>query len=359
MMPMSTPTRLSRSAIGGLRVACAVAAISSGVRAQTKQPLTAPAATPTKQSAPSDKPATAVANAPISYTMTITSHGLNAEGKPLDFEMIATEQLLGDNARITFFDAANDAPPDGSPQQTAGRPMFYGHGSYYLVKRGAPTITVVSPTKKKYFELQGNEAAEQAVGKVLHVQLSDATIAAQRVQPDTSVQELQAQHWRITDSHTQKVTVLVISATSQIQNVMDYYFVPELKGDVNPFVHVGGIMIGAGSDDYRTKMQTALAAMPTGVPILSVERMTSTDKRGAGNSILITAMTNVSRDSLTPDLFEIPAGYEKSNHEVIPAEKAGYPASVTQGTTADQNPNQGQSVAGAAAKGALKGLRIP
>ncbi len=135
----------------------------------------------------------------------------------------------------------------------------------------------------------------------------------------------------------QKVRVLLLSSTQKVQKVTDYYCVPELKDDVNPFIHVGGIYMQIGSDDYRTKMQAAIAQMEPGIPVLSVARTTTTDSRGAGNSILVTNITNLSYEPAASDLFVIPADYEKSNKEVIPAERAGLPAHTTPAISAGRD----------------------
>lgn len=340
------PTVLSRRAVG-LGAACALVLAAGKATAQA-QATTAP-----KGGTGSS------ADHALTYTLTITSHGLNADGKAIDYEMMATEELAGDDARITFFDPTVTAPPDGGAEQVHTRPKFYGHGAYYLVKRGAPTMTVVSPAKKKYFDLPGDQAAEQSLGKLLHMQLSDVAIGVEHIQPDTSVQDMQAHHWRITDTHTQKVSVLLLTATSHVQAVMDYYFVPDFKRDIDPFVHVGGILTNVGSQEYRTKMQAALAQVDSGVPILSVERTTSTDSRGAGQSVLVYRVTNISRDPVSPDRFAIPPGYEKSNHEVVPAEDAGYPSSVTPALSAGEANSTMPSAGQAAKQAILKGLKIP
>jgi hypothetical protein len=335
----------------GTWLACCLALPTSEAASQTKAK-----ATP----APAGNAGAPVGHA-LTYTLTITSHGLNADGKAIDYEEMATEQLAGDNARITFFDPTLTEPPDGGAPQVQGRPKFYGHGAYYLVRRGDSTITVVSPAQKKYFELPGDQAAEQSLGKLLHMQLSNVTIGVERIQPDTGVQEMQAHHWRITDTYTQKVSVLLISATSHVQWVMDYYMAPDFKDDIDPFVHVGGILTYVGSQEYRTKMQAALAQMEPGVPILSVERMTSTDNRGAGQSVLVSRVTNISRDTVPASVFAIPADYTKSKHEVLPAEDAGYPSSTTPAITAGETngQNAGQAAASGAKQAILKGLKIP
>jgi hypothetical protein len=336
------PNCLSRSVIGRVWLPFSLASLFGVAAAQTKQSATPAAPPPATTAAPTPAVArssagdVASANQVLTYTFTLTSKGLNADGKANDFEEIATEQLSGDNARITYFEPTSvDAPADG-PQQVVGKPMFYGHGSYYLVKRGAPQITIVAPSKKKYFEMVGSDAAEQPFGKLLHIELAEVAIAVQRVQPDTSIQEMQAHHWRITESYTQKVRVLLLSSTQKVQKVTDYYFVPELTDDINPFVHVGGIFLQAASDDYRTKMQAAIAQIERGVPVLSVARTTTTDSRGAGKSILVTNITNLSHEPAALDLFGIPAGYEKSNKEVIPAERPGLPADTTPAISAGQ-----------------------
>ena len=360
-----TPMRhcWSRYANGGAWVPFSLAVVTGVAAAQAKPQGATAAMSPATASMPPATPlqqatvgTSASADEVLTYTFTITGSGLNAEGKANDFEEIATEQLSGDNARITFFEPSN--PADGGSEgreQVGSKPMFYGRGSYYLVKRGVPTTTIVAPSKKKYFEMMGNDAAEQAMGKLLHVELSDIAIGLQRVQPDTSIQEMQAHHWRITESYTQKVKVLLLSSTQHIQKVTDYYFVPELRDDVNPFIQVGGIFVHTGSDEYRTKMQASVAQVEPGVPLFSVARTTTTDGRGAGNAIRVTRITNLSREPAAPDLFVIPAGYEKSDKEVIPAEKAGLPSNTTPAISAGQTGStQGnQSIIGAAAKQAI------
>jgi hypothetical protein len=264
----------------------------------------------------------------LSYTFTVTHHGLNGDGRAADYEVAASAQESGDKIWVQYFEppqnADNNAAPDADRRAPA--PKHYGYGAYYLFDRGSTVMTVVSPLKKKYFQLD-QAAALQGFNKAIHVTFSDASIAVSRVQPDTMIDEVTTQHWRVVDDHSERITVVGLSSTAKIHSVVDYYFVPDLRQDFNPFLRTDDYVTLAGPGDYATKMRSALDQMGPGIPVLCVERRTA----GKGvESSTVKRITAVTRPDIPASLFEVPAGVEKANNDAgISEEEAWLPDSLT------------------------------
>jgi hypothetical protein len=286
--------------------------------------------------------ATPQATPGLTYTFTVISHGLNAEGQANDFQMMAGARLIGDQDWIQYFDPTDRQVEQSETPQVPNKPMYYGHGAYYLVKRGVDTITVVTPSVKKYFQLPGSATAGAMFGNLLKVQLADPAISVQRIQPDTMVEGLQTHHWRVTDDHSMKTSLLGISSSQHIHSIADYYFAPDLAGDFNPFLQAQQALALMGSKDYADKLQAALAQMDHGVPVLFVWRTMTTDNRGQGTSILVNRVTNLTPGDVPASLFVIPAGYQMSKHETMPAEKAGLPDTLTTAAAGATRSNPGK-----------------
>jgi hypothetical protein len=248
----------------------------------------------------------------LSYTFTITHHGLNADGKASDYEVVASAQLSGDKVWVQYFappQSAGNGEPDAD--RRADPPKHYGYGAYYLFSRGSPTMTVVSPVKKKYFEMD-QSAVLKSFNAVIHVQFGNADITINRVQPDTMIDEVATQHWRINDNHSETFTVIGIPSTSEIHSTIDYYFTPALRNDFNPFLRTDDLVTLAGPGDYSTKMRAALDQMGTGIPVLSVER------RSAGKGVqssTVKRVTSVDHPSIPDSVFAVPAGFQKAPND--------------------------------------------
>jgi hypothetical protein len=298
-------------------------------RASLVAPLAAALITAAVASAQTPSAPAQPTNQGLSYTFTLTGHGLNAEGKANDFEMIGNARLFGGDEWIQFADPRDRPSEATSPPQVPNKPMYFGNGAYYLATRGVDTLTVVSPAKRKYCELPGNAAAGKMFGDLLKVQLTDPVIAVQRIQPDTTVEGVQTHHWRVTDDHTMKTSLLGISSSQHIHSTADYYYATQLASDFNPFLQPQQALALMGSADYSAKLQAALGQMDHGVPILLVWRTTTTGNRGQGTTILVDRLTNVSKGEVSPTLFALPAGYQKVSQNSIPSVRAGLPDTLT------------------------------
>jgi hypothetical protein len=264
----------------------------------------------------------------LSYTFTITHHGLNGDGRAADYEVAASVQELGDKIWVQYFEppqnADNNAAPDADRRAPA--PKHYGYGAYYLFDRGSTVMTVVSPAQKKFFELD-QAAALQGFNKEIHVSFSDASIAVSRVQPDTMIDEVMAQHWHVVDDHSERITVVGLSSSTKVHAVADYYLVPDLRQDFNPFLRTDDYITLAGPGDYSTKMRAALDQMGPGIPVLYVERRTAGKD---AQSSMVKRITSITRSDIPPSLFVIPAGVEKvTNGAGMGEEPAWLPDSLT------------------------------
>jgi hypothetical protein len=266
-------------------------------------------------------------NPGVGYTFTITHHGLNADGKAADYEVVAAAQVSGDKVWVQYFQPPQNAgnnEPDAD--RRANPPKHYGYGAYYLFDRGNPKMTVVSPLKKKYFEMDQSAVLKQ-FSAVINVKFGNPVITVSRVQPDTMIDEVSTQHWRIDDSHSETVTVIGIPSTSQIHSTFDYYFSPALSSDFNPFLRTDDFVVLAGPGDYSTKMRAALDQMAPGIPVLMVER------RSAGKGVqssTVKRVSSIDHPDVKDSLFVIPAGFQKApNDGGFTQESAWLPDSLT------------------------------
>ena len=108
------PNHWSRSVVGRVWLPFSLVSLAGVAVAQTKQSPTQAAPAPASTAVPlaTQRPAVtgssaaegANANEVLTYTFTVTSNGLTADGKANDFEEMATEQVSDDNARITYFE---------------------------------------------------------------------------------------------------------------------------------------------------------------------------------------------------------------------------------------------------------------
>src|SRR5579872_7343792 len=127
----------------------------------------------------------AVVFAPMTAGMTYTMTWSTAGGAPGP-SMVAKGQIAGDNARIDFTNGPMAQP-----------------GTYYLVKRGAQTLTVVDPTKRQYYAMDYGALAK-TLGGLVQTEYSDVAVTLQRVSPDSMIDGYATEYWRLTDTHTEK-----------------------------------------------------------------------------------------------------------------------------------------------------------
>jgi hypothetical protein len=222
----------------------------------------------------------------MTYTMTWSAVGVSNAPS-----MVAKGQVEGDNARIDF-----TSGPMGQP------------GTYYLVKRGVQSITVVDTAKRQYYQMDYGALA-RTLNTMVQTEYSDVSVSVQRVSPDSTIDGYATEHWRLTDDHTEKTGILLIHQTTKTHAIEDFYFAPAFKDDLNPFMKSMGrpSSQSASAAAYTEKIEAAYAQMYHGVPLLMIMHVTS----NGHDMTMIGRISDIRRTEIPARVFDIPAGYQK------------------------------------------------
>lgn len=212
----------------------------------------------------------------MTYTMTWSGGPTQA--------IVAKAQVAGDNARMDF------------------------PGMYYLVKRGVTSLTVVDTAKRTYYQMDYG-SLQKSLSGIAQIDYSGVAITVQRVSPDSTIDGYTTQHWRLTDDHTQTMSMMIVHNTTKSHAVEDFYFAPAFKDDLNPFMKSMGRQSSSSPSAaaYTAKLESAYAQMYNGVPLLMVMHITS----GSQDMTMTGRISDIKRTSIAAKVFEIPAGYQK------------------------------------------------
>lgn len=212
----------------------------------------------------------------MTYTMTWSGGPTQA--------MVVKAHVAGDNARMDF------------PEM------------YYLIKRGATTVTVVDTAKRSYYQMDYG-SLQKSLNGIVQTDYSGVAITVQRVSPDSTIDGYATQHWRLTDDHTQTMSMLIVHNSTKTHAVEDFYFAPAFKDDLNPFMKSMGRQSSSSPSaaEYTAKLESAYAQMYNGVPLLMVMHVTS----GKTDMTMTGRISDIKRASIPASEFAIPAGYQK------------------------------------------------
>ena len=267
----------------------------------------------------------------MTYTMTWSGGPTQA--------MVVKAQVAGDNARMDY------------------------PGMYYLIKRGVQSLTVVDTAKHTYYQMDVG-SLQKTLGGIAQIDYSGVAITVQRVSPDSTIDGYATQHWRLTDDHTQTMSMMLIHNTTKSHAVEDFYFAPAFKDDLNPFMKSMGRQASSSPSAaaYTAKLESAYAQMYNGVPLLMVMQVTS----GSTTMTMTGRISDIKRASIAASVFQIPASYQKIDMPMDTLSKLASTlndslkkAGVTQSTDSNGSPlagalkNAGQGVAGDAANTAV------
>jgi hypothetical protein len=212
----------------------------------------------------------------MTYTMTWSGGPTQA--------MVVKAQVAGDNARMDF------------------------PGMYYLIKRGVQSLTVVDTAKRTYYQMDYG-SLQKSLSGIAQIDYSGIAINVQRVSPDSTIDGYATQHWRLTDDHTQTMSMMIVHNTTKSHAVEDFYFAPAFKDDLNPFMKSMGRQSSSSPSaaEYQAKLEAAYTQMYNGVPLLMVMHVTS-DKQ---EMTMTGRISDIKRSSIAASVFAIPAGYQK------------------------------------------------
>jgi hypothetical protein len=240
----------------------------------------------------------------MTMTTTMTSPQMPA---PEVFTIVKLQLSSSGKARADYL--PDGSKPDATPPQTAtgDRPPIMKAGTYSLSRKGGDTTYIIDPSQKKMWvmlksDLVNAQAAAKAAG---NMQYTDVDISSTRVTPDSTIEGLTVQHWRVIDNHAMKTGNFTMLAKMhyEIYTSPDYDIGAATAFDANAFAT-------GGDTSYAKRLRTALAQAMHGLPMLMQMQMQMVDNKGKTTAMAMgMRASNISHTEPPASVFVMPTGY--------------------------------------------------
>jgi hypothetical protein len=250
-------------------------------------------------------------------TLTMTSTMNSSQMKtPAVFSIVKMQISSSGKARADFLGDGSTpaATTPGTPQNPAdpNRPPLLKAGTYSLGRKGNDTSLIVDPSQKKmWVMLRSDAAATQAAAQhMINEQYTDVSVTTQRITPDSTIEGITVQHWRILDSHTMKSHIMGTTNSTIAKMVYDFYTAPDY--DMGLASQMSSSIAAAGGADtaYGNKLHAALAQAMKGLPLLMQTQMQMLDNKGKTTSFsMAMRASNVSHGDPPAGVYAVPSGY--------------------------------------------------
>lgn len=247
------------------------------------------------------------------YTATVVRDRQGVSGSPGADTIVSVEQFAGDDGRI---DIRRMPSLMTHGADSLSRAFGTAAGVYTLRKRGRSTVTVVDTTKRHYFESNVDSAMRNMVrlGPQRELHAGD-TVFTTRVQPDTMIDGLHLQHWRLTNNFTLRLAAV---GAFPVRNTTDMYIATE-SNDMR-FGSPGGATQPPLADyEYSRERKDATAKLPHGLDVLTITQ-TVVDYGPAHHvSTQTKRMSDIQYIDIPAEVFAIPAGYQRVAPPTVPS----------------------------------------
>lgn len=231
----------------------------------------------------------------LTYTMTMTSTSSSQPAPTI--EMVAKMQFSS-NGQVRS-DVLPTGAASSSPAPTGNRPPIAVPGTYKLGRKGSDTTFIIDPTQKKYWV---SVLSKTGVPN-RSMKYSSFDIAAQRVQPDSSIEGIPVQHWRVTDNSTTQYT--------KNQSIFDVYTAPGFDIGADQ-VWKSAAMKMTGDAAYDAQRTAAWTQATQGLPLLMRMQMQIQVKQGNPISANMTmSASHISHGDPPASIFVFPSGYTR------------------------------------------------
>lgn len=193
-------------------------------------------------------------------------------------------------------------------------------GDFIVYTDTSHTVTIVKPDVKQYTQVDLQKlganltSTVNTFGAAIGVQASNVKMDFASLGPGDKVGPFATAKYRITQDYVLTVSFLGASMGkgTTMHSTTDYSFAPQLTMIVDPFVHFVQETAWLGAD-YGKQLASLQAKLPKGVPVKTILTDVATDSLGAKTTTTVTwDLSNFTRDDISDDVFQIPAGYTPS-----------------------------------------------
>lgn len=249
---------------------------------------------------------------PLSMTMTMS---MSSPKQPAPVVMMAIKTQLSSNGmgRSDFLstDSAGSKPAMSLPGDTIRAPILQP-GTYSIGKLGNDTTRIVDPAHKiVWIRLNSDSKKLMANAQAtVNSQMTNVDVSAARVQPDSTVEGITVEHWRVIDNHVQTTKFMGYSNSNVTKNTYDFYVAPGFDMGASGWDPASAMPHGGADSAYNAKLKTAMTTAMKGMPLAMRMQVNMVDNKGKTTSIgMSMKATNISRSEPPASIFVIPAGY--------------------------------------------------
>lgn len=241
----------------------------------------------------------------LSYDMSTTATGPDRSGNATTRNMmIAHGQFAAGNSRIDV----TESPMQGG---------MMGAGTYMITSSGKGTVTSVDPAKHQYTVINiaelGKTATDlqAAMGGIAKMEVADVKVALEDLGAGEPLDGYATYKYRLTESYTMNMSVMGRTVSTPSQSSTEIWLAPALDGLMDPSSRPPTAVATGPMAELTRQLMAEYGKMKKG---LMLKRIT-TSEGGSGShkhtTTITTLITNVKKASISPSVFEVPAGYTK------------------------------------------------
>lgn len=190
-----------------------------------------------------------------------------------------------------------------------------GTGTYMITNAAKGTTTSVDPARREYLVLDVAELAKTAadlqksLGGVAKTEMTDVKVGIEDLGAGEQMEGVATYKYRITQSFTMTISVMGHDMRSATRSTTDVWVAPALDALMDPSARAATAAPSGAAAELTKQLSAAYLTMKKGLMLKRV----STNESGSGSrthtSTITTMITNVKRSSISPSVFQVPAGY--------------------------------------------------
>ncbi len=191
---------------------------------------------------------------------------------------------------------------------------LYDKDVYWIYRGKQDTMYIVNKKEKNYFEMPLDFIFRSlgAFGSLVKIEISDASQKIEKL-PDEAVSGFNCQHFKIERQYVMKMKIVLIKKTLRIRTESEIWSTRDLAfKEIADNFRFKDLKTGWQDLDAMIQKEREFYAA-IGFIVKKIEKTYEIDKKGREeeSSVLTTQLLEIREKSLSADLFEIPAGYEK------------------------------------------------
>lgn len=243
----------------------------------------------------------------LTYDTRTTAEGMTGRrgGAGTQVFQAAHGQFANGNVR---FDYTESMMPTG----------FMGTGHYMIMKNGSGITVFVDPAKREYAEINAAELAQTAaelqksLGTTVKTEITGVRVNVEDLGAGESIEGYATVKYRITQSYTMKMSIMGHTTESIDKSVFDLWIAPQLDGAMTPTARTPAAGGGAMAE-LTAQLTAAWGKVRKGVVLRNMMTSETVSDGKTNAHTMTTTVSNIKRGAISPSVFEVPAGFTKTD----------------------------------------------